>query len=422
MKNFRQEDFDDREEVPGRKKSFVKQLLGLLAGSILLGFLAAVILQGVNLYQDKQDRKGTVGPESIDEMDVPENLLEESTDKEIAMAEPMALVTDVSSVVENVMPAVVAIRCEAETVTTVYDFFGRGYESKEKSNSAGTGIIIAQNANELLIVTNNHVIDNATKIEIAFCDGQTTQATVRGTEEANDLAVIAVAFSDLESETMNRIRIATLGDSNEARLGEMVIAIGNALGYGQSTTVGYISAVNREVEVDDIELNLIQVDAAINPGNSGGALLNANGEVIGINSVKYSATEVEGVGYAIPISEVIPIINDLMNREELHESEMAYLGIEGKNIDEALSQSFRMPVGIYVSRIGEDTPAERAGLHQGDIIVGINHRTLATMEDLQKVLCYTRGDTVVTLQLKVLENGTYVEKELEVQLGYRPEE
>lgn len=423
MENFRPEEFEDKEQAPGKRKSFFKQLLGLIAGSLVLGILAAAVLQGVNWYQQNQDQEGSIERESIDEMDVPQELLEGNAgnEKNILTATPVVSVTDVSAVVENVMPAVVAIRCEVETVTVVYDFFGRGYESKEKASSAGTGIIIAQNGSEILIVTNNHVIEDATKIEIDFCDGKTAQAAVRGTEEANDLAVVAVSFADMDQTTMETIRIATLGDSDEAKLGEMVIAIGNALGYGQSTTVGYISALDREVEVDDKTLNLIQVDAAINPGNSGGALLNANGEVIGINSVKYKATEVEGIGYAIPISEVVPIINELMNREELTESEMAYLGIEGKNIDADLSQSFRMPVGIYVSRIGADTPAEKAGLHQGDIIVGINNRTLTTMEDLQKVLCYTRGGSVVTLQLKVLENGSYVDKELEVTLGYRPE-
>ncbi len=419
MEDFRLDEQGEIEKQP-RKRSFLKQLALVLAGSVVLGVLAAVLLQGLNWYDRKQTPEGAIERESIDEMDF-SDMEKEASAGQTALAKPAAQVADVSTVVENVMPAVVAIESEIEATEVHYDFFGRGYESKKQSTSAGTGIIIAQSGAELLLVTNNHVIEDAAKINITFCDGTKAEATVRGTEAGSDLAVLAVNFAELEDQTISDIRIATLGDSNQAKLGEMVIAIGNALGYGQSTTVGYISALDREVEVDDLELKLIQVDAAINPGNSGGALLNANGEVIGINSVKYSATEVEGVGYAIPISEVIPIINDLMNREELQEAEMAYLGIEGKNIDEDLAQSFRMPEGVYVSAIDKGTPAEQAGIHQGDIIVGINGRSIRTMEDLQKVLHYTRGGTVVTIELRVLENGEYIEKELEVTLGYRPD-
>lgn len=411
----------EKEENEMRRGGFLKTLAAILLGAAAVGLLAFVILQGISLYQS-YEKKGNIGRESIDEM---EYSSDDSKNTEVVLEEattiPQTTVTDVSDVVESVMPAIVAIRCETETVSVTYDFFGRGRETKRKGSSAGTGIILAQNDTELLIVTNNHVIQDAVAIEVDFCDGSSATAVVKGTEENNDLAAIAVSFADIPEKSLRKIRLASVGNSDNVKMGEMVIAIGNALGYGQSTTVGYVSALNREVKVDNVSLNLLQVDAAINPGNSGGALLNANGEVIGINSVKYSATQVEGVGYAIPISEAIPIINSLMNREELKESEMAYLGIKGKNIDEDLAASFNKPVGIYVSEIEEGSPAELAGLHLGDIIVGIDKRKLTTMEDLQKVLRYTRANTTVTLQIKVLSEGQYIDKDLTVTLGCRPE-
>lgn len=398
-----------------RKKRSGKKIALLIAGAAVTGILAASIFQGVHWY--KAQEEGTaVGQIPIDELDT---RLETAIPATIPGTATGADVSDVSNVVENVMPAVVAINCEIETVRTSYDFFGREYEQKEQGSSSGTGIIIGQSDSELLIVTNNHVIENAVQVTIGFCDKTTAAAEIKGTEESDDLAVVAVPLNSLSMDTMCQIRLASLGDSDNVKMGEFVIAIGNALGYGQSVTVGYVSALNREVTTDGVTLNLIQVDAAINPGNSGGALLNANGEVIGINSIKYADTAVERVGYAIPISEVLPIINELMQREKLSEEETAYLGIVGKDIDASHANSLRMPEGIYVSEVGENTPAAQAGLHKGDIIVGINGRSIATMEEMLHVLGVTRGGTEGTLQIKVLENGSYVDKELNVVFGYR---
>lgn len=398
-----------------KKQKSGKKLALLIAGAAITGVLAASIFQGISWYR-AQEGSSAVGKESISELDgQPSGVLTVRVPEQATGAE----VADVSNVVENVMPAVVAINCEVETVHTSYDFFGRGYEQKEKGSASGTGIIIGQSDRELLIVTNNHVIEDAVQVTIEFCDKTTAPAQVKGTEEGDDLAIVSVQLKDLSMGTTRQIRLASLGNSEEVKMGEFVIAIGNALGYGQSVTVGYVSALNREVTTDGVTLNLLQVDAAINPGNSGGALLNANGEVIGINSVKYSDTKVERVGYAIPISEVLPIINDLMNREQLSEEEAAYLGIVGKNVDSSHASSFRMPEGIFVSKVGEGTPAQEAGLHAGDIIVGINQREVATMEELLHVLGYTRGGTAGTLQIKVLENGSYVDRELAVVFGYR---
>lgn len=441
---------EEIENIPKRTHK-LRDAFTLIAFALILGIVAAAVFQGVSWYRFSRagqneaamspgtkgdadalgqgegrevgavssDAEGAVGAEGT--VDAEGMAGVQGAFGAEGAAGTQATVTDVSFVAGNVMPAVVAIKCDTESTVLRYDFWGRTYEEKEQGSSAGTGILIGQGSNEVLIVTNNHVVDNAVKVEVIFCDNAVAAATVKGVESANDLAVISVDLGTLPEATLKAIRIATLGDSDSARMGEMVIAIGNALGYGQSVTVGFISALNREVTVDDVTLNLLQVDAAINPGNSGGALLNANGEVIGINSVKYSSEEVEGVGYAIPISEVIPIIVELMNREELEESEAAYLAISGIDIDTAYSNSFKMPVGIYVSRVEEGSPEAEAGLYPGDIIVGINGRKISTMGELQTVLGYTRGGTEVTLQLKVLENGAYVDKELKVVLGYRPQ-
>jgi serine protease Do len=296
--------------------------------------------------------------------------------------------------------------------------FGR--EFREDVQGSGSGIIIGQNDTEILIATNNHVVENAKSVEVIFADKTTASATIKGTVASSDLAVVSVSITDLKEGTIDNIKIATLGDSNTTKLGEMAIAIGNALGYGQSVTVGYISALSREVTIGGTTMNLLQTDAAINPGNSGGALLNSQGEVIGINSVKYVDSSVESIGYAIPISEAIPIINQLMNRTTLQQDEIAYLGIGGKDVTDVYSQGFNMPVGIYVGQIAENSAAEKAGLKVGDIIISINDITVATMTDLQDVLSYTKAGSTGTVTVKSLEDGQYVERTLEVTFDSRP--
>ncbi len=408
----------DRQQRQNINRRGWKRFALLVMLAAILGIGAAAVQLGIHWFYARsgQEPDGVVTSKPIDELD--ENI-QNNERPDIKSVVKGADVTDVSSVAENVMPAVVAINCEVEKSTVSYDFFGRGHEQKEKGISSGTGIIVGQSDREVLIVTNNHVIEDAVKVGIEFCNKETVQAEVKGTEAGNDLAVVAVKLSDLPGDTIDQIRLATLGDSDAVKMGDFVIAIGNALGYGQSVTVGYVSAKNRRITEEGVTLNLLQVDAAINHGNSGGALLDANGQVIGINSAKYSSVDVERVGYAIPISEVVPIINDLMNRERLKEEETAYLGIVGKNITSSHANSFRMPAGIYVSSITKGSPAEQAGLHLGDIITKINGRDVSTMEELTTVLRYTRGGTEATLLIKVLENGSYVERELKVVLGYR---
>ncbi len=320
---------------------------------------------------------------------------------------------DVSSIVAYAMPSVVAVNADVEVESS--DIFGR--KRVEKGISSGSGIIVGQSENELLLVTNEHVVRNATKIKVTFYDGVEYEVELKGSDRNADIAVLSILAGKLTGSTFSNIRIATLGKSEEIKTGDFAIAIGNSLGYGQSTTVGFISAINREVSVDDITRELIQTDAAINPGNSGGALLNANGEVIGINSAKYSSTDVEGMGYAIPISDAIPIINELMNRVELSEKEAGYLGITGQTVTTSYAEQFDMPVGVYVSKVAADSPAEKAGIKPGEVITAVNDRKISTVEDLNAILSHTRAGTTVTLSITKFEGGKDEERKVDVTLA-----
>lgn len=411
---FNEEDKNkNKKQKTGKGKKFLKNTAALVSAAVLFGAIAGVAFNSVSIGGKNE---GAIGMKPIDETTgITDNETTSDNDNVVQTGLTEVSATDVSGVVENVMPAIVAINCSATQAQ--YDFFGREY-NREISGS-GSGFIIGQNNKEILIATNNHVVADATAIEIVFNDDSKATGTIKGIEPSSDLAVVAVNIDDLSAETKANIKVATLGNSDNIKAGEMVIAIGNALGYGQSVTVGYISALNREVTVDDVTLNLIQTDAAINPGNSGGALINAKGEVIGINSVKYADTNVEGIGYSIPISHAIPIINDLMNREELKEDQMAFLGISGKNVEKSYAEAFNMPVGVYIYKVTEGSAAQKAGLNQGDIITAINGRTVSDMNQLMSILSYTRGGTDATLTVSILENGKYVEKEITVTLGFR---
>ena len=301
-----------------------------------------------------------------------------------------------------------------------------GSSQRYEVPSSGSGIVVGQNDDELLIVTNNHVVEGSKDLTVTFIDESSVSATIKGTDSESDLAVIAVSLSAIDSDTMGKVKVATLGDSDALKVGEGVIAIGNALGYGQSVTVGYVSALDREVRTQtEVSRNLLQTDAAINPGNSGGALLNMRGEVIGINAAKYSSTEVEGMGYAIPISKAQDIINDLMNRKtrtEVEESKRGYLGIQGTNVDDMTAAMYGMPRGIYVYKIVEGGAAASSGLREKDIITKFDKQTVRSMADLQEMLTYYEGGSTIELTVSSLENGEYVERTVEITLGYKPEE
>lgn len=333
--------------------------------------------------------------------------------------------SDVSSVVENVMPSIVSIT--NMSVQEVQNFFGG--TSKQESESAGTGIIISQNDSELLVVTNNHVVAGSNTLTVTFADGNSVEANIKGTDSEYDVAVVAVPLDSISEDTKKAISVATLGDSTELKVGEPAIAIGNALGYGQSVTTGVISALNRSVsetnettgETTESSVKLIQTDAAINPGNSGGALVNASGEVVGINSSKLVGDSVEGVGYAIPISDVSDLIENLMNQEtktKVAEADQGAIGIKGMSVSTEYSQQLNMPEGVYVSEVTKGGGAEKAGMTRGCIITGINGTTVSSKDDLQEQLqYYAKGDEVeLTIQVPQ-SNGEYQEQSVNVTLG-----
>lgn len=334
--------------------------------------------------------------------------------------------TDVSQVVEEAMPAVVAVAS-----TAVYQmpdfgfgwFFGGGSQSYEVPSS-GSGIIIGENDTELLIVTNNHVVQDTVSLKITFVDDTAVDAVIKGTDTDTDLAVISVPLDQIPQETKEKIAVARLGDSDGLKVGQGVIAIGNALGYGQSVTVGYVSALNREIKTSDGNTRvLLQTDAAINPGNSGGALLNMKGEVIGINAAKYSSTEVEGIGYAIPVSGVQEILDELMNRKtrsKVAEEKRGYLGIQGTTVDEDAAAAFGMPKGVYVYKILKDGAAADSQLREKDIITKLDGMTVKSMQELQKFLKgYEAGETIELL-VQRQEDGQYKEIQIPVTLTGLP--
>ncbi|MFG6383315.1 MAG: trypsin-like peptidase domain-containing protein [Lachnospiraceae bacterium] len=329
-------------------------------------------------------------------------------------------VNDVADIVDNVMPSIVSITNMGQEELG-RDFFGRSYI--QDTESAGSGIIIGQTEQEIYIATNNHVVANSQQLTVSFIDEQTVTATIKGTDASTDLAVLSVAVKDIPVDTMKEIKVATLGNSQDIRVGQSVVAIGNALGYGQSVTTGVISAMDREVTVQDemtgesITNDLIQTNAAINPGNSGGALLNMNGEVIGINSVKYADTNVEGMGFSIPISAAEPIINDLITREVVEESNAAYLGVAGEDVTEELAKNFGMPEGLYITLVKENSAAAQAGLKKGDVLTEFDGKKIQSMDRLEEVIKYYAAGTKVELTIQTNLNGEWQEQKIPVTLG-----
>lgn len=324
---------------------------------------------------------------------------------------------DLSPVVDEVMPSIVALTC---TTTTTYNYFFGSFD--RDTEGSGSGIIFEQNEKELLIMTNNHVVSGAKSIQVTFADGSMTAGEVKGTDGAADLAVVSVKLSDLEDGTREHIRPAKLGESGKQKVGQMVLAIGNALGYGQSLTVGYISAKERTVNVEDREMTLLQTDAAINPGNSGGALINMDGEVIGINSVKYSATAVERIGYAIPMESALPIIEELKGRETVAEEEQGYLGIYYEAVSDEMHQIYQFPYGLGISEVVKGSAAEKAGLYARDIITAVDGHEVPDSDSLQGIMKSHRVGDKVVLTIQRYKRGGYVEMEIPVALGARPQE
>ena len=378
--------------------------------------------------EDDGDHAATDSPERSEAgLSGDSSLTEDTTtgDGQVAAASEIAqqqsasaVVTDVTQVVEAVMPACVSIT--NNFTQTVQDFWGQTYSQDE--TASGSGIIIGENEQELLIVTNNHVVDSTEQLYVQFIDGETVEAQVKGTDASADLAVVAVKLDTIANSTKQEICIARMGDSDSLKIGEPAIAIGNALGYGQSVTTGVISALNRKIESSNSEegTSLIQTDAAINPGNSGGALLNMRGEVIGINSNKIGGSSIEGMGYAIPISTARPIIEDLMERQtrtKYSEEERGYLGISCINVTSDLSENFSMPQGIFVAQVYSGTGAEAAGLVRGNIVVAFDGVTVQNQEELTKQMQYYKAGESVEITIMVNSANGYQQKNVTVTLS-----
>ena len=398
-----------------RKKSKVGKAFGLVASAAVFGLVAGGVMVGVNNVASSY--VGTNTKTKADDITIgsQDNTKSESTAAPATNLSNM----DVSTIVDKAMPSVVSIYGKEEV--TQNSFFGpQSYEAQ----SSGSGIIVGKTDSELLIVTNNHVIADTTSLEVEFSDGKKATASVKGGDSDNDVAVVAVKLSDMGEDTLSRISIANIGDSDNVKVGQGVVAIGNALGYGQSVTVGYISALNREVKTEGgTSRNLLQTDAAINPGNSGGALLNMQGQVIGINSAKYSDTAVEGMGYAIPISTVKDLIKELSSKETrtvVAQENQGYLGIQGKDIDEEMAKAYDMPQGIYVYKVVEGGAAASSDLKAKDIITKFDGQSVRSMEELKNMLTYYESGRKVDLTVQRLDDsGKYVEKTVSITLGKR---
>lgn len=409
-------------QAPRKKNSWARKAAGITAAAVLFGTVAGGVMTGVNYVGARltglADITATAPAET--EGTTTAQVPETSAASNNGSTTAVSTVTDVSSIAEKAMPSLVAIN---DTMTVEQNNFF-GMPQTYQVQSSGSGIIVGQNDTELLIATNNHVVSGATDMKVTFTDSTQVAAAVKGTDSATDLAIIAVKLSDIPSDTMSKIKVATLGNSDNVKVGQQVIAIGNAIGYGQSLTVGYISALDREItDENGIQHTYIQTDAAINPGNSGGALLDLNGNVIGINAAKNASTEVEGMGFAIPISKAQEILNNLMTkktRETVDESAQGYLGIQGTNIDANASKEYGMPVGIYVYKIVEGGAAANSDLKEKDIITKFDGQSVTNMEELKQMLTYYEGGSTVSLTVQSLVNGSYVEHEVQITLGTKP--
>ena len=401
---WRAEEANDRSNPKKNKNSGRgKYVAKLAASAVAFGLIAGLVMQGV-----------TYG---FSRAGIGNGATQLATTKTTSSGSSTSS-DDLSGVSKNVMPSIVSITGKFET--TSQSWFGQTQSSE--SEGVGSGIIIGKKDGKILIVTNNHVVADAKSLSVGFVDGKSASATIRGTDSDADLAVVEVDTKNMKSSTLKKIAVITLGDSSKLQTGERAIAIGNALGYGQSVTGGYISALNRQVQLTDKTMTLIQTDAAINPGNSGGALLNSKGELIGINTVKYSSEDVEGMGYAIPINTAKPIINKLIKNEATSESEQAYLGVSGQTIDSSMASQFDMPSGVYVQQVIKSSPAQKAGISAGDVIVSFNGSNVSTMDGLkEKISNLKAGKKVKVVVKRQNQMGTYEKKTLTVTLGKKSE-
>lgn len=400
--NMKQKKAKDK-KPKNRKSGFGKKAACVVAAAVVFGLVAGVVFQGVRYGSDKLLGK--------DSQITTEQSAEGSTENNApqlkqASSDTTSTVYDVATVAQKVMPSIVSI---TGTYVTTYDYWFNSYQ--QESTGAGSGIIIGKDDQYLYLATNYHVVQNAKSLSVTFVDGKSADATVKGYVENNDIAVVTVKLSDISDDTLNEIKEIQVGSSDDLAVGDPCVAIGNALGYGQSVTVGYISALNREISASDETVKVLQTDAAINPGNSGGALVNMQGELIGINTAKYSDTSVEGMGYALPISDVQDIINDLIAGKNVSNdgttSGQAYLGISAQTITSQYAQLLNMPEGVYISSVEQGSAAEECGLQSGDIICSLDGEDIADMETFHdKIVACNPGDKVTIVYYRN-NNGNY---------------
>lgn len=434
-----------------KKRGYGGRFVATVSLAVVFGLVAGIVFQGVNIASEKY-----FGTEKSDsQVETAQLAVNASTDEDSAsditseetstntVASPAT--GSVAQVAETAMPTVVAITSvSVQEIPNYFRAFGFGYGTRQySSEGSGSGIIVGENDDELLIATNNHVVSGATTLSVCFIGNDVVNAEeetvsmsdsesdinvedavsakIKGTDETNDLAVVAVQKSDIPEDTLSQIKIAQLGKSDDLQVGEQVVAIGNALGYGQSVTSGWISALNRNISTDDgTSSGLIQTDAAINPGNSGGALLNMQGEVIGINSAKYADNAVEGMGYAIPISRAQPILEELMSRQtrdKVDSSDAAYLGVATADLSTEAIQMYDMPEGAFVIRVEKNSAAEKAGIQKGDIIVSFDGQTISGKDEFENKLAYYAAGETVDVVVSRADNGEYVQKTIQVTLG-----
>lgn len=438
------------DKKPTRKKQRSRNKLGTTIGlAVVFGLVAGIVFQGVNLITERFLVTDTEQKNQVETAQLTKETTADSKDTQNS-ADSSEVTGSVASVAKTAMPTVVAIT--SVSIQEIPYYFGFGFSSRStqqySSEGSGSGIIVGENDDELLIATNNHVVSGATTLNVCFMGSDVVSAEqetaetaaddsadinvedavsakIKGTDESNDLAVIAVAKADIPQDTLSEIKIAQLDISDDLEVGEQVVAIGNALGYGQSVTSGWISALNRTISTDDMTgSGLIQTDAAINPGNSGGALLNMKGEVIGINSAKFASNAVEGMGYAIPISKAQPILEDLMSREtrdKVDSSEASYLGINPLDLSAEVTAMFDMPEGVFVSSVSTGEAADNAGIRKGDIITGFDGQTVTGRDDLNDKMKYYAAGETVDITIARAQNGQYVEQTVQVTLGSRPD-
>lgn len=437
------------DKKPTRKKQRSRNKLGTTIGlAVVFGLVAGIVFQGVNLTTERFLETDTEQKNQVETAQLTKETTADSKDTQNSVVSS-EVTGSVASVAKTAMPTVVAIT--SVSIQEIPYYFGFGFSSRStqqySSEGSGSGIIVGENDDELLIATNNHVVSGATTLNVCFMGSDVVSAEqetaetaaddsadinvedavsakIKGTDESNDLAVIAVAKADIPQDTLSEIKIAQLDTSDDLEVGEQVVAIGNALGYGQSVTSGWISALNRTISTDDMTgSGLIQTDAAINPGNSGGALLNMKGEVIGINSAKFASNVVEGMGYAIPISKAQPILEDLMSREtrdKVDSSEASYLGINPLDLSAEVTAMFDMPEGVFVSSVSTGEAADNAGIRKGDIITGFDGQTVTGRDDLNDKMKYYAAGETVDITIARAQNGQYVEQTVQVTLGSRP--